>query len=63
MGKQKQRVILPPELPPEVAEDEIEVSDEDLQFVQENIDYAGFVSRLDTQAITKYVICYPACLP
>ncbi|XP_057978054.1 nucleolar complex-associated protein 3 [Malania oleifera] len=54
MGK-KQRIILPPELPPEPLEDEIEVSDEDLQFVTENRDYAGFVSSLDTQLITRHV--------
>ncbi|XP_010056555.2 nucleolar complex protein 3 homolog [Eucalyptus grandis] len=54
MGKQK-RVILPPDLPPEVSEEAIEVSDEDLQFVNENLDYAGFVSRLDTHSITKHV--------
>lgn len=55
MGKkQKQKVILPPELPPEISEDQIEVSDEDLQFVSENREYAGFVSRLDTHSITKY---------
>ncbi|KAK6929006.1 CCAAT-binding factor [Dillenia turbinata] len=53
--KKKQKVILPPDLPPEVSEDEIEVSDEDLQFVAENRDYAGFVSTLDTQSITKHV--------
>lgn len=52
-SKQKQKIILPPELPPEVPEDEIEVSDEDLQFVNENVDYAGFVSGLDTTSITK----------
>lgn len=56
MGKkQKQKIILPPELPPEISEDEIEVSDDDLQFVCENRDYAGFVSRLDTHSITKHV--------
>ncbi|KAI6706266.1 hypothetical protein NL676_009228 [Syzygium grande] len=51
----KQRIILPPDLPPEVAEEEIQVSDEDLQFVNDNLDYAGFVSRLDTHSITKHV--------
>ncbi|XP_056173997.1 nucleolar complex-associated protein 3 [Syzygium oleosum] len=51
----KQRIILPPDLPPEVAEEEIQVSDEDLQFVNDNLDYAGFVSRLDTRSITKHV--------
>lgn len=59
MGKksanQKQKVILPPELPPEVTEEEIEVSDEDLQFVNKNRDYARFVTGLDTQSITKSV--------
>lgn len=54
MGKQK--IILPPDLPPEVSEEEIQVSDEDLQFVTDNLDYAGFVSRLDTHSITKSVI-------
>ncbi|XP_048132368.1 nucleolar complex-associated protein 3-like isoform X2 [Rhodamnia argentea] len=53
MGKQK--IILPPDLPPEVSEEEIQVSDEDLQFVNDNLDYAGFVSRLDTHSITKHV--------
>ncbi|KDP25090.1 hypothetical protein JCGZ_22625 [Jatropha curcas] len=57
MGKkrQKQKIVLPPELPPEIAEEEIEVSDDDLQFVNENRDYAGFVSRLDTDSITRHV--------
>ncbi|XP_038996576.1 nucleolar complex protein 3 homolog isoform X2 [Hibiscus syriacus] len=52
-GKQRKQIILPPELPPEIAEDEIEVSDEDLQFVDQNKDYAGFVSRLDTHSINN----------
>lgn len=51
--KQKQKVVLPPELPPDVPEDEIEVSDEDLDFVNKNQEYAGFVSKLDTQSITR----------
>ncbi|KAL7217545.1 hypothetical protein ACSBR2_010911 [Camellia fascicularis] len=56
MGKkQRKKIVLPPELPPEVSEDEIEVSDEDLQFVNENRDYAGFVSNLDTKSITRHV--------
>ncbi|KAH6777143.1 binding protein [Perilla frutescens var. hirtella] len=55
MGKKKQKLILPPELPPEVPDEEIEVSDEDLQFVNDNLDYAGLVSKLDTQSITKHV--------
>lgn len=56
--KQKQKIVLPPELPPEISEDEIEVSDEDLQFVNENRDYAGFVSRLDTDTITRYCLFF-----
>ncbi|BFG37750.1 hypothetical protein CerSpe_240240 [Prunus speciosa] len=53
--KQKQRIILPPELPPEVSEDEIEVSDEDTDFVDQNREFAGFLTTLDTQSITKHV--------
>ena len=53
--KQKQKIILPPELPPEISEDEIEVSDEDVQFVDQNQEYAGFVARLDTESINKQV--------
>ncbi|XP_076900233.1 nucleolar complex-associated protein 3-like [Bidens hawaiensis] len=55
MGKKKQKVVLPPELPPDVPEDEVEVSDEDLEFVHKNREYAGFVSKLDTQSITRHV--------
>ncbi|KAL3627099.1 hypothetical protein CASFOL_028462 [Castilleja foliolosa] len=55
MGKKKQKLVLPPELPPDVPDDDIEVSDEDLNFVKENSEYAGFVSNLDTQSITKHV--------
>ncbi|XP_062115749.1 nucleolar complex-associated protein 3 [Humulus lupulus] len=51
----KHKIILPPDLPPEIADDEIEVSDEDVQFVHSNKDYADLVSRLDTQSITKHV--------
>ena len=39
MKKHKQKVQLPPELPPHVPKDEIEVSDEDLDFVNENQEY------------------------
>lgn len=51
----KKKIILPPLLPPDLSEDEIEVSDEDKDFVKENRDYAGFLSKLDTKSITKFV--------
>ena len=52
MGK-KQKIVLPPELPPEVSEEEIEVSDEDVQFVVQNPEYASGVSNFDTHSITR----------
>ncbi|XP_051128834.1 nucleolar complex-associated protein 3 [Andrographis paniculata] len=55
MGKKKQKLILPPELPPETPDNEVEVSDEDVEFVNQNVEYAGFVSKLDTQSITRHV--------
>lgn len=58
MVKKKQKVVLPPELPPDVPEEQIEVSDEDLQFVNDNAAYAGFVSNLDTRSITKLVFSF-----
>ncbi|XP_020890871.1 nucleolar complex protein 3 homolog isoform X2 [Arabidopsis lyrata subsp. lyrata] len=55
MGKsrRKQKVIPPPQLPPDVPDEDIEFSDEDLKYVEENTEYARFVSRLDTAAINK----------
>lgn len=53
--RNKKKIILPPQLPPDISEDEIEVSDEDKAFVSENKDYAGFLSTLDTTSITKFV--------
>ncbi|GMH07976.1 hypothetical protein Nepgr_009816 [Nepenthes gracilis] len=53
--KQNQKTLRPPDLPPEVPDEAIEVSDEDVQFVSENRNYARFVSGLDTQSITKHV--------
>lgn len=53
MGKKKQKIILPPDLPPEVPDEEIEVSDEDMQFVNQHSDYASFISKIDTPLLTK----------
>ncbi|CAN0902749.1 Nucleolar complex-associated protein 3 [Linum grandiflorum] len=56
MGRKKQqKTVLPPALPPEVPEEEIEVSDEDLEFVSKNKDFAGFLTSLDTKTIDKHV--------
>lgn len=42
-----------PELPPDVDEDDLDVSDEDLEFVQKHQQYAGFMANLDTATINK----------
>ncbi|GAB2241695.1 hypothetical protein Droror1_Dr00018470 [Drosera rotundifolia] len=58
MGKKRKstaNVVKPPELPPEVSDSEIEVSEDDLEFFLKNDRYARFVSRLDTKAINKHV--------
>ncbi|KAJ4874436.1 nucleolar complex protein 3 like [Raphanus sativus] len=58
MGKsrRKEKAIPPPQLPPEVREEEIEFSDEDVKFVEENKEYARFVSRIDTTAINRQCV-------
>ncbi|KAJ0231812.1 Binding protein [Hirschfeldia incana] len=58
MGKnrRKDKAIPPPQLPPEVREEEIEFSDEDVKFVEENKEYARFVSRIDTTAINRQCV-------
>lgn len=55
MGKKKQKIVLPPDLPPEVPDEAVEVSDEDVLFVSENREYTGFLSNLDTKSINKHV--------
>ncbi|XP_071697229.1 nucleolar complex-associated protein 3 [Rutidosis leptorrhynchoides] len=54
-NKKKSKIVLPPELPPDVPEDEVDVSDEDLDFVKQNREYAGLLSKLDTQSINRHV--------
>lgn len=54
MGKNKQKIVLPPELPPEVPDEEVEISDDDVQFVTENREYASLLKNLDTKSIDKY---------
>lgn len=57
----KRKVILPPELPPEVDEDELEISDEDIDFVKENREFAGFLTKLDTKSIDRYRLHHFRC--
>lgn len=61
MGKkQKQpKIVLPPDLPPEIPDDEVEYSDDDIKFVKENRAFASLLSTLDTQSITKFEISLP----
>lgn len=57
MGK-KHKIPVPPQLPPEIADDEVEVSDEDFEFVESNQDYAGFLKKLDTKSITRFSLLF-----
>uniref|UniRef100_A0A803LPD6 Uncharacterized protein n=1 Tax=Chenopodium quinoa TaxID=63459 RepID=A0A803LPD6_CHEQI len=52
--KKKLKVTLPPELPPEIPDEDIVVSDEDVNFVAENRAYAGF---LDIWLLISW-LCY-----
>ncbi|KAG9439504.1 hypothetical protein H6P81_019669 [Aristolochia fimbriata] len=56
MGKKRNKIILPPQLPPDVADDEVEISDEDVEFVKKNKAYAGFLKNLDTKTINRHVV-------
>ncbi|CAH9148605.1 unnamed protein product [Cuscuta epithymum] len=55
MGKKRQKIVLPPELPREVPDEEVQVSDDDFDFVDQNRDYASLLKNLDTKSITKHV--------
>ncbi|KAH9603623.1 hypothetical protein KSS87_006508 [Heliosperma pusillum] len=53
--KSKDKIVLPPELPPDVADEDVVISDEDVAFVSQNQSYAALLSGLDTTSITKHV--------
>lgn len=50
--------VVPP-LPTAVADEDIEVSDEDVEFVRKHKDYVGFLARLDTKSMNRYTALYP----
>ncbi|XP_047087045.1 nucleolar complex-associated protein 3-like [Lolium rigidum] len=54
-SKKKNKVILAPPLPPEVDEDDIVISDEDVEFVEKNPKQARNIARLDKDAIDGFV--------
>ncbi|KAJ7522542.1 hypothetical protein O6H91_18G016100 [Diphasiastrum complanatum] len=54
--KQQKTASTLPLLPPEIGEDELEVSEEDVEFVKKHRKYAGFISNLDTNGITRHVM-------
>ncbi|CAM0883138.1 unnamed protein product [Alopecurus aequalis] len=57
MGKssKKNKVILAPPLPPDVEDDDIVISDEDVVFVQKNKKRLHLITGLDSKAIDKVV--------
>ncbi|CAM6103085.1 unnamed protein product [Calypogeia fissa] len=54
--RKKQGGSAVPPLPPTVADEDIEVSDEDVEFVRKHKDYVGFISQLDTKSMTRQVL-------
>uniref|UniRef100_A0ACD5WZR4 Uncharacterized protein n=1 Tax=Avena sativa TaxID=4498 RepID=A0ACD5WZR4_AVESA len=57
MGKssKKNKVILAPPLPPEVDDEDIVISDDDVDFVEKNKEHVRFIARMDRGAIDKVV--------
>ena len=57
MGKssKKNKVILAPPLPPDVDDDDIVISDEDVDFVEKNTEHLRFMARMDSKALDKVV--------
>ena len=55
MGKRK-NVILPPALPPEMPDEEFQISDEDMDFFSENPKFTNFLTRIDKKQIDRYVV-------
>ncbi|KAF7057464.1 hypothetical protein CFC21_064729 [Triticum aestivum] len=61
MGKssKKNKVILAPPLPPEVDDEDIIVSDEDVDFVEENREHVHLITGLNRKALDKVVTRVP----
>ena len=60
--KDKNKVILPPELPPEVDDDAVEVSDEDIEFYSRNEFHHFDQEHIDRLVSLGYGGAAP-CLP
>ncbi|KQK21286.1 hypothetical protein BRADI_1g59970v3 [Brachypodium distachyon] len=54
-GKKKNKVIPAPPLPPEVDDDEVLVSDEDVDFVEENRDHIHLITGIDKNSLNEVV--------
>lgn len=61
MGKssKKNKVILAPPLPPDVDDEDIVVSDEDVEFVEENREHVHLITGLNRKALDKVVTRVP----
>lgn len=54
-GSKKNKVILAPPLPPDVDDDDIVISDEDVDFVAKNEKHLHLITGLDSKAIEKFI--------